>query len=307
MSIPPPSRASTSPQPAVLWDPYTTLALERDHRCIGEAKSKQRKCHAHIAYANANDMQKLLRKLSTRQPDPDVVEPLLARIAGYGLCRNTQRKHQEQSATIVQQWKDQIREAYPGRAVVAENTADQEHETQAPTTGNPASTRASPAVDVDELALLRLVRQALEGLDGSTRDNSRENTGDVSETPVPTTEIPDEANDEAAAVTPTPEPTHDHSPHPHAHHTVVCPDTFTTHVPRREPDLECPICKEAFENGSEMTWCKGGCGRSMHAECVELWRESRMEEWFAEDDMEQDLVFTCALCRTEWVDCECEE
>ncbi|KAF2814151.1 uncharacterized protein BDZ99DRAFT_380320, partial [Mytilinidion resinicola] len=115
MSFTAPSRASTNPQihPAVLWDPYATLGIERDQRCVGVATSQNRKCRTALAYANANDMQKLLRKLSTRQPDPDALDPILSRIAGYGLCRNKRNKHQEQCDTVVQSWKNKILETYP--------------------------------------------------------------------------------------------------------------------------------------------------------------------------------------------------
>ncbi|KAF2500693.1 hypothetical protein BU16DRAFT_523461 [Lophium mytilinum] len=311
MSFTAPSRASTNPhiQPIVLWDPYTTLGIERDQRCVGEATSQNRKCRTALAYANANDMQKLLRKLSTRQPDADALDQILSRIAGYGLCRNKRNKHQEQSATVVQMWKNKIIEAYPGGVVEIANTTVPDAATPGlPTTRNTPSSRPSPELDGIDLARLRLVRQVLEGLDElSTRTNSRE----TSNTPVPTIEIPHQAIHSAPnSRTASPAPllrrsvsSHTLSPH---HHPISCP-LGLIHEPRRAPDDECPICREPASDLSELTWCKSGCGRSMHTECVELWRESRMQSWFEEDDMHLDMVFSCALCRTEWVDCDCEE
>ena len=47
------------------------------------------------------------------------------------------------------------------------------------------------------------------------------------------------------------------------------------HVTRRPIDKNCPICCDPMPRHrlSELVWCKGQCGRSVHKACFETWRE----------------------------------
>jgi hypothetical protein len=80
----------------------------------------------------------------------------------------------------------------------------------------------------------------------------------------------------------------------------------TTHARRRIVDGECSICridlKESENEQGDLTshalsWCKAGCGRSVHTECFAGWKESCVRSGRAT---------RCTDCRALWVDgCEC--
>jgi hypothetical protein len=76
------------------------------------------------------------------------------------------------------------------------------------------------------------------------------------------------------------------------------PDCTIQHVSRRPIEFSsaCPICNEGFEAGEWLMWCSDGCGNSVHGECFEKWAES------CERDRKK---VTCAVCRVEWVYCDC--
>jgi hypothetical protein len=235
--------------------------------------------------------------------------PALVHIAGYALCRNKRNKHQEQSANIVQTWKTKILRAYPNGVVEIADTAPEAATPLSTTPSSGPPSRPSPVLDDMGLARPHLFGRVHEDLGLSSHSASRE----PSVAPIPTTEVPHPASSSAQTsqtVLSTPlyhdaGSTRLHSPDARLeHYGTPCPLNLT-HVPRRSPDLECLICLGDASDTSALTWCKAGCGRSMHKECVELWRESRRGQWFVNDG-NTDTMFRCAHCRTEWVDCDCE-
>ncbi|KAF2844625.1 hypothetical protein T440DRAFT_376001, partial [Plenodomus tracheiphilus IPT5] len=92
------------------WVPETTLRLENDHRCCGYAPSKRRKCRMPIGYDSVRRYTTVLDELSHQQPDAKQLEPLLERLAQYGLCA---RFHQYQLDDMVRTWSRRISAAYP--------------------------------------------------------------------------------------------------------------------------------------------------------------------------------------------------
>jgi hypothetical protein len=83
-----------------------------------------------------------------------------------------------------------------------------------------------------------------------------------------------------------------------------CEGCTVTHVRRQEVEGECSICRQDLRPNEQdalvppvLSWCKSGCGRSVHQECFESWQEAfGVYGWSA----------TCTDCRTVWVDeCEC--
>lgn len=66
------------------------------------------------------------------------------------------------------------------------------------------------------------------------------------------------------------------------------------HVAHREPEDgdDCPICFDDLKgDGGELVYCRYGCGKAIHKECFERWRQSK------ERSGEQ---VTCVYCRTPW-------
>lgn len=63
------------------------------------------------------------------------------------------------------------------------------------------------------------------------------------------------------------------------------PHCDQVHVSRRALEPDCPICYEAMEDLIDLVWCKGGCGKSFHEECVDKWlnglsRRSTCGQWY---------------------------
>ena len=67
-------------------------------------------------------------------------------------------------------------------------------------------------------------------------------------------------------------------------------------TPQKElsDDDSCPICMESLLNcGQALDWCRGGCGNSLHEECLRVWAQHKRST--GEDN-------TCPLCRCKWRD-----
>jgi hypothetical protein len=79
-----------------------------------------------------------------------------------------------------------------------------------------------------------------------------------------------------------------------------CDCCTISHVCRREVSGNCSVCQEDLkEDDGEhaLSWCKAGCGRSVHQDCFESWRK---------ECVGSGRAATCTDCRTVWVDeCEC--
>jgi hypothetical protein len=82
--------------------------------------------------------------------------------------------------------------------------------------------------------------------------------------------------------------------------TVPVPRCHRTHVRRLPTDEECSICCDEVvmsEGDGTLVWCKSGCGKSVHKECFEVWRQSCVRARKAA---------TCVYCRGKWKDtCGC--
>jgi hypothetical protein len=64
-------------------------------------------------------------------------------------------------------------------------------------------------------------------------------------------------------------------------------------VPRMklEPDEVCCVCHEEMKETENLTFCKSGCGRNIHVDCIEVWVKHKVS---------QAQKITCPLCRTDW-------
>ncbi len=38
-----------------------------------------------------------------------------------------------------------------------------------------------------------------------------------------------------------------------------------------EPDEDCCVCYENMKKDQNLTYCKIGCGRNIHIDCIEVW------------------------------------
>ena len=95
------------------WVPSEVLQLEDDRCCVGYAPSKGRKCLVRIRRDNVKRCNSLLRDLSEQQPDPDLLESKLRRLAQCGLCV---RFHQNQVDSMVAQWTQRMRAVFAARS-----------------------------------------------------------------------------------------------------------------------------------------------------------------------------------------------
>jgi hypothetical protein len=76
------------------------------------------------------------------------------------------------------------------------------------------------------------------------------------------------------------------------------------HVKRKDREGEsCSICLDGFEEDGEgdakgaLEWCKMGCGKNVHRECFESWRN---------ECLKGKMEVRCTDCRTAWFDgCQC--
>jgi hypothetical protein len=70
------------------------------------------------------------------------------------------------------------------------------------------------------------------------------------------------------------------------------------HVARKGMEVPCPVCKEDMKGSSEGTsWCKDGCGQSVHKECMDTWKTHCLTNRKA---------VSCTMCRAVWTsECEC--
>jgi hypothetical protein len=62
-----------------------------------------------------------------------------------------------------------------------------------------------------------------------------------------------------------------------------------------EADTDCPICYDAISGcpDSTLTWCRAGCGNSIHKACWTEWSKNQKA---------QGKKPTCVYCRSVWVD-----
>ena len=58
-----------------------------------------------------------------------------------------------------------------------------------------------------------------------------------------------------------------------------------------EEDETCCVCYEVMSNEENLTFCKVGCGKNIHTECMERWVKHKVSSMTA---------VSCPLCRTSW-------
>ncbi|OCK73389.1 hypothetical protein K432DRAFT_473983 [Lepidopterella palustris CBS 459.81] len=93
---------------SALWDPISTLGLDFDSRshCIAQVKTQDRRCRNPIARHNDAAMKKLIRRLSTQQPNVNTLATDLMDLAKLAICRHW--GHHEQAPYVVDRWKNDI-------------------------------------------------------------------------------------------------------------------------------------------------------------------------------------------------------
>jgi E3 ubiquitin-protein ligase ZSWIM2 len=58
-----------------------------------------------------------------------------------------------------------------------------------------------------------------------------------------------------------------------------------------EEDESCCVCYEVMHDNDNLSYCKFGCGRNLHTECMERWVKHKQSN-------HQEV--SCPLCRTDW-------
>lgn len=58
-----------------------------------------------------------------------------------------------------------------------------------------------------------------------------------------------------------------------------------------EPDESCCVCFEDLKEHHNLSYCKFGCGRNLHTECMEKWVVHKQQN---------GQKISCPLCRTDW-------
>lgn len=82
------------------------------------------------------------------------------------------------------------------------------------------------------------------------------------------------------------------SPTPSKDHT---PSSQPAQIPQREigPDDVCPICQDdLLGSARRVTYCKFGCGKSIHVKCMKIWSEHQKSTG--------DSTLRCPLCREDF-------
>jgi hypothetical protein len=51
-------------------------------------------------------------------------------------------------------------------------------------------------------------------------------------------------------------------------------------VPRMklEPEEVCCVCHEEMKDTENLTFCKSGCGRNIHVDCIEVWVKHKVSQ-----------------------------
>lgn len=58
-----------------------------------------------------------------------------------------------------------------------------------------------------------------------------------------------------------------------------------------EEGENCCVCYCEMTNEDNLTYCKFGCGRNLHTECMERWVKHKLQN---------DQQVSCPLCRVDW-------
>lgn len=58
-----------------------------------------------------------------------------------------------------------------------------------------------------------------------------------------------------------------------------------------EPEEACCVCYTEMTEDDNLSFCKFGCGRNIHTECMERWVKHKIQN---------AQKVTCPLCREDW-------
>jgi E3 ubiquitin-protein ligase ZSWIM2 len=58
-----------------------------------------------------------------------------------------------------------------------------------------------------------------------------------------------------------------------------------------DPEEVCCVCHEEMKENENLTYCKVGCGRNIHTDCIEVWVKHKVSS---------GEKISCPLCRTDW-------
>ena len=316
-----------------LWDPRAVFRIQPDCRCVGWAPSRGRKCLNPISQDNLASFNKIIHKLSIRQPCPDNLHSKLRRLAAYGLCV---RNHQGQVEDMVEKWEDRMMDAFPEGVVEAGRLRIMDAERSSPGVSrrsviSTSSTTSSAAIPShSEMEALQETINAMQesiriaqrrlvqlGYSPATTNSSRAppaslsrvSTSDISSLQLSRSSTLNSMS--SATQIRNPAPTQEPAPasaQPSVSQPSSTPSSVASatacsrpHVRRRSMDEECPICQDddsmSTSESSDLVWCKEGCGRSVHRECFEIWRN---------ECEASRRVLRCIMCRTQWETEECE-
>ena len=97
------------PPVVTLWDPKEVLEIGQEIagiKCVGQAKTKRRRCRYSIARANYQQASEILLQMSRNNISAPSVDNALAPLARLLICRHWD--HQDQVGEVVAEWRNRI-------------------------------------------------------------------------------------------------------------------------------------------------------------------------------------------------------
>jgi hypothetical protein len=308
------------------WSPEEVLEIANIGRCVGYAPSKGRKCNMPINQSNVRHMRALLDELEDGEPNAELLQAKLRRLAGHGLCA---RWHQDQKEEMVQKWCRKIRRRFPStpsiiprpitmqqvEAQTLEETIRDRQQIPCDAQRQLSALQQSPRRSISTTAVSRISTTNIPSLSLSPTPSIELNRSNRSSHTVrntvimPSRQITAHGRREPPSTAllssiPTPPLSSRRtiSVTSRATQSPAAPTCSRRHVRRLVVDEECPICYESLEALTptlplSVRWCKRGCGKTIHRECINEWRRS----------CEQlGTRVTCPCCRGQWEDeCDC--
>ena len=69
-----------------------------------------------------------------------------------------------------------------------------------------------------------------------------------------------------------------------------------------EAEENCCVCYEAMKEGENLTYCKIGCGRNLHTDCIEVWVKHKVSvaQKITCPVSPRSCLKHLQLCRTDW-------
>lgn len=266
--------------PARRWEPCEVLSIQDDGYCVCYNASGRHMCQNVLEPEDLDAADRLLDTMAMDDPDAELLEPLLLRLAEHLSCRS---EHQEQARELVVNWQAEVDEYAMSRRML--RPVDSPHSS--------ADSAYGESIH-DTIAQMQMVLRA-------TRRQVQGTISRVSTADIPSLNLARTPTLQSAttAVASSP-PQTDHSswssqnPDTTGNSSQAC---TRDHVQRRPRDTMCPICWEEYLPEDETVWCKNGCGRTVHRQCFEHWRDACQTE---------GLTAPCGICRAAWFpECDC--